>query len=217
MSSKRVYYGLLGLIGLLLIGLLAGAYGVNNLLVSRANHLTTLKTRSQALTQEQQRFELAQKEVKKYASFEATAKKIVPQDKDQAEAIREIVNISAANGIDLESVTFPPSTLGGNAGSVGSGSTTTSTLPPASSNSKANSAQNKLSQLTAVKGIPGVYQLPITITSSPTQTITYNQLIKFLGALEHNRRTAQVTSISIQQSGGKYVTFTITLNEYIKP
>jgi hypothetical protein len=213
MNSKRLYFGLLGLVGLLVLALPLSAYKVDGLLASHAQ--VKLKAKSEALDQEQVSFEIAQQNIKKYAGLEKIAKAIVPQDKSQAEAVREIVNIAAQNGVVLESISFPPSTLGG----PGSASPAATPAPSASSSAaNINSSQNKLSQLTAVSGIPGVYQLPITITSDTKHPILYGQVISFLSDLEHNRRTAQVNSISINPGGnGQNLTFIITLNEYIKP
>lgn len=222
MSSKRTYFALLGLIGLLIIALPAGAYEADSLLTSHAQ--VSLKARSEALDQEQESFKIAQNNIKKYSGLEKIAKAIVPQDKSQAEAVREIVRIAAANGVDLASITFPPSTLGGPSGPAAAGSTSSSgTTTGASSSSTApaanlNSSQNRFSQLVRVTGIPGVYQQTITVTSDSNNPILYNQLINFLSGLEQNRRTAQVNSININPVGsGRYLTFVITLNEYIKP
>lgn len=220
-NSKRLYLILLGLIALLLIALPVSAYKIDGLLASRAQ--VKLKAKSEALDQEQESFEIAQQNIKKYSGLEKIAKAIVPQDKSQAEAVREIVNIAAQNGVVIGSISFPPSTLGGASGSTspssGSSSGGATTTPSASSPGvNANSAQNKLSQLTPVGGIPGVYELPITVTSDTKSPILYSQLISFLNDLEHNRRTAQVNSISINPVGsGRYLTFVIVLNEYIKP
>jgi len=218
-TSKHIYRGLLGLIVLLLIALPLGAYKADGLLASRSQ--LNLKAKSEALDQEQASFEIAQSNIKRYANLEKIAQAIVPQDKSQAEAVREIVNIASQNGIVIASISFPPSTLGGASGSSSSSTSpsTSQSAPPASSPAvNTNSSQNKLSQLTAVSGTPGVYQLPITVTSDPKNPILYSQLISFLNDLEHNRRTAQVNSISINPVGdGKYLTFVIILNEYIKP
>src|ERR1700761_9564426 len=110
-TSKRLYFILITLIGLLLIGLLAGAYGANKLLTVRATKLTNLKAESQALSQEQLSLASAKKEVKTYADLQKIAQSIVPEDKDQAEAVREIVNIASANSISLGAINFPASTL----------------------------------------------------------------------------------------------------------
>src|ERR1039457_2086155 len=211
MSSKRLYFGLLVLIGLLFIGLLAGTYGINSVLTGQANKLTGLKANSQALTEQQVDLKIARQNVQKYSSLEHLAEVVVPQDKNQAEAVREIVNIAAANGIVLASITFPTSSLGA---TVPSSTGVVSTAPVA-----ANSAAANLSQLTQVKGIPGVYQLPITVVVDNNNPAQYSQLIGFLTALEHNRRTSQVTSINLQPTvaNPNLLTFTLTINEYIKP
>ncbi len=218
-TSKRIYIGLSCLIGLLLVALPVSAYKIDGLLTSRAQ--IKLKAKSQALDQEQQSFEVAQQNIKKYAGLEKIAKAIVPQDKNQAEAVREIVNVAAQNGVVLGSISFPPSTLGGAGSASPSASSSSGATTPTSSSSgpaaNVNSSQNRLSQLSAVSGIPGVYQLPITITSDTKHPILYGQLISFLSDLERNRRTAQVNSISINPAIGGGLTFTITLNEYIKP
>lgn len=203
------------MIVLLFIAIIAGAYNASKLLASNAQ--LNLKAKSEALAQEQQSFIIAKANIKKYAALDQIARTVVPQDKSQAEAVREIVNLAAANHIALSSIDFPPSTLGGSSGSAspaqGTGTGSTSPSPATSSTS---STQNKLSQLTQVKGMPGVYQLPITVTSDTKKPIQYSQLINFLSNLENNRRTAQVESITIQPLGGG-LTFVLNLNEYIKP
>ena len=218
MSSKRLYFGLLGVIGLLCISLVGGLYGANSLLAARANSLTSLKAQSQALALEQQGLVKAKSDIRQYASLEQIAKVVVPEDKSQAEAVREIVNIAAAHGITIGSITFPLSSLGGNAASTGAG-VAPATPSPSAASSAADNAQAKLSQLLAVKGIPGVYQLSITVVSDPQAPVPYNQVISFLNDLEHDRRTAQVNSIILQPlvNDHNYLTFTLILNEYIKP
>jgi hypothetical protein len=215
-NNKRLYFGLLGLIGLLFIALLAGVYGANGLLTSQANNLTDLKAKSQALMQEQQSLVKAKKDIQKYANLEKIAKAVVPEDKSQAEAIREIVNIAAANGVTLGSITFPTSTLGANISPIGTNTSTSANNPPAAA---AGGPKASLSQLIPVKGIAGVYQLAITIASNSQDPIQYNQLISFLNDLEHNRRTAQVNSINLQPAAlsRNNLSFTLILNEYIKP
>lgn len=216
MDAKRLYFGLLGVLALLLLALAGGAYEADNLLSQRANTLLNLKAKNQALTQEQVKLVQAKKDVQKYADLEKIAKVVVPEDKDQAEAVREIVNIAANNGVALGVISFPASSLGTSSSSSSLGSTGT-TLPPTASSP--TSSTNKLSQLVAVKGLPGVYQLTINITGDTTHPVTYNQVINFLKGLENDRRTAQVQTINLQpvaDSPGR-LTFTLTLNEYIKP
>jgi len=49
--------------------------------------------------------------------------------------------------------------------------------------------------------------------------VQYASFINFLSALEHNRRTAQISAITLQPSTNNpnLLAFTLTLNEYIKP
>ena len=217
MTSKRLYFLLSGLIGLLFIGLIAGTYGANSLLSSQANTLTGLKAKSLALAQEQSSLNKAKKDIQTYSGLNQIAKSVVPQDKDQAEAVREIVNIAAQYNVSLAAINFPASTLGANATAPASAApaSASATAPAASKSTSAGS----LSQLQPVKNIPGVYQLPITVVGDPNKPVPYNQFVSFLSAMEHNRRTAQVSTITIQPnaSNRNLLTFSLNLNEYIKP
>lgn len=207
MTSKRLRWLLIGLIGLLFVGLIAGTYEANLLLESQASNLLSLKAKTQALATEQQGLVKAKKDIKTYSSLEAIAKSVVPQDKDQAEAVREIVNIAATYNVSLATISFPASTLGSSAATP---------TPTASTSTKPTTS---LSQLQPVKNIPAVYQLSITVVSDPAKPVAYDKFISFLSALEHNRRTAQVSAITIQPNlvNRSLLTFTLNLNEYIKP
>lgn len=218
MTSKQLHLSLLIALGVLFLGLLGGVYGTNKLLTNQANTLLGLKAKDQALAQEQLILNKAKKDVAAYDSLNQIAQAVVPQDKNQAEAVQEIVNIAAANGVTLASINFPASTLGlspSGAASTGTSSGSTGTVRPVSGNSKSAS----LSQLTPVRNIPGVYELPITINGNPNKPVQYEKFISFLSALEHNRRTAQVQTIAIQPSAQNrdLLTFNLTLSEYIKP
>lgn len=218
MTAKQVHLILVGTISLLCLGLVGGAYNINAILGSRADKLVALKAESQALAQEQISLKKAKKDLATYAELDKIARAVVPEDKNQAQAVREIVNIAAANNVSLASITFPASTLGNGAKPPTSSSSSTATTAPAPSAS-ANSKANNLSQLLPVKNIAGVYQLQITVTSDSNQPVQYDKFIDFLSALERNRRTAQVANIILapDPKDSDYLTFTLTLNEYIKP
>lgn len=217
MTAKQVHLVLVGTITLLCLGLVGGAYGANKLLSAEATKLVALKAESQALGQEQISLKKAKKDVQKYAELDKIAKAVVPEDKNQAEAVREIVNIAEANNISLASITFPASTLGNGAKSTSSSGVAAAPAPSASNSP--NSKANALSQLLPVKSIAGIYQLQISVTSDPNQPVRYEKFIDFLAALEHNRRTAQVANISLTPNAkdGDFLSFALTLNEYIKP
>lgn len=213
MTSKRINLVLLAAIGLLFIGLLAGAYGINSLLSSQAVKLTNLKAKNLALSQQHQSLAKAKKEIATYSDLEKITHSVVPEDKNQTVAVREIVNIADTNDINLTSITFPASSLGGTVvgGATSSGATST---PPA-----ASAKTTALSQLLPVKNIAGVYQLLISVQSDANKPVPYSKFIDFLSDLEHNRHTAQVSNIVIQpdSTNRNNLTFSLSLNEYIKP
>jgi hypothetical protein len=129
------------------------------------------------------------------------------------------VNLAADNGVTLTAINFPASTLGASASGTTGTTGTGSSSGTSGGSSSASGKSGKLSQLTPVKNIPGVYQLPITISNDSSHPVTYNRFISFLSDLEHNRRTAQVQTISLEpdtKNSSAFI-FSLTLNEYIKP
>lgn len=218
MNARRTHYLLLGLVALLIIGLVGGAYLLNSLLGKQAVQLANLKATAQTLNDQQSGLKKAKQDIATYSDLEKITKQIVPQDKDQAEAVREIVNIAGTAGVTLSSIAFPASNLGAatpSASAPASGSSSTTTTSP----SAALNAKPTLSQLTPVPSITGVYQLPITLQNDQSTAVSYPKFEDFLSRLENNRRTAQVTSIVIQPTTANrnLLTFTLTINEYIKP
>ncbi|HEY9712613.1 MAG TPA: hypothetical protein V6C72_04040, partial [Chroococcales cyanobacterium] len=206
-SSKRVFFLMVGVVILLIIGLVGGAYGVNVMLKGQSSKLVKLKAQEQSLSDQQNGLAKEKKEVAQYSDLNSIAKAIVPQDKDQAEAVREIVNIADANKVKLANISFPSSNLG---------TTTVTPSTGASASTPSSSSGSSLTQLTQVAGIKGVYNLQITLQSDTTTPITYTQFLSFLQGLENNRRTAQVSSISITPlaSNRNYLSFSLILNEY---
>jgi hypothetical protein len=163
------------------------------MLQSKSNQLATSRALASQLSTQQTGLQKSKHDIARYSDLEKITKAIVPQDKDQAQAVREITNIASANNISLTTISFTSSTLG-------------STKP-------------SLSQLTPVANIPGVYNLQITIGNNANNTVTFNQLDAFLRGLENNRRTAAVSSLSIQPqaNSANRLTFTLIINTYIKP
>lgn len=216
MNAKRLYYILLCSIFVLLIGLVFATVSVNRLLTTKADGLTQLKAKSAALDREQVTLKKTVRDLDTYTDLQKITQSIVPEDKSQAQAVREIVNIADQYGISLSAVTFPASTLGNSPNSAGGTRATAATSAPAT---PSNSKSGKLSQLTPVKNIPGVYQLPITVQSDPSNPVRYDKFVSFLNALERNRRTAQVSTITLDPSkdNRNYLSFTLTLNNYIRP
>lgn len=186
----------------------------DQLLQKQSAKLTDLKVQNAVVDAQALALAKAKKDIASYTALNNIAKQIVPQDKDQARAVREIVTIAEDTGVDIASITFPASNLGQapakvttpEGGAAATPDTTTPAAPP-------------VSQVKPVDGISGVYQLDITVNTTLTQPISYVQLIDFLGRLEQNRRTAQITNLTITPNplDRSSLTFSLQLTIYIKP
>ena len=194
-GAKKVYFLLLGLIGLALIALGASVYLASGILTAKSNDVRTSRLNSLVLEERQRLLGKAIQDINKYEALAAVAKDIVPQDKNQAQTVREITKLAKKNGVTLGGITFPTSQLG---------------------DSKTPQQQT---QLTPAAGIPGVYVLPISVRSDSQIATPFANFIRFLDALEHNRRTAVLTSINLQpdENAPSDVFFTLTIEEYIIP
>jgi hypothetical protein len=199
MNAKRAFYSMVGfLVVLTSLGIAAILVG-NKVLSAKANKLVNLKLQDVVLNNQETALQQAQAEIKKYSTLNTIAESIVPQDKDQAGTVREIVDFAGQTGIKIGSITFPASNLGGASG--------------------LSSAGSGLSQVQPVKGISGLYQLPITVQSDSSAPVSFNQLITFLQKLENNRHTAQVSQVTITPTanGGDALSFGLVINVFIKP
>lgn len=227
MNTRRTFLVLctvLLLVGVSFVGSLYLGLGMLN---NHTQGLIGLKAKSMALEQERQSLVTAKREISKYAELEKITRTVVPEDKNQAEAVGEIVKIADKNGVALASITFPASTLGSlaagasGASSASGGAATAGTTATVGlgDSPAAKSKTSALSQLQPVKNIPGVYLLEINVKSSSVTPVSYNKFIAFLADLERNRRTAQVSSIGISPAltDRSKLTFSLTIDEYIKP
>jgi hypothetical protein len=210
MTSKKAFYLMAGLIVLAVMGVGAVVVYGNKLLVQQAGELMNLKTENHVLENQQTELLRAKNDIARYSNLEEITQSIVPQDKDQARAVREIVSLANNAGISIKSITFPTSNLG--------------TTPPAAAPVEGQPAPAQpvtppLSQAKPVQGVTGVYSLELVIV--PAGKVNYYQFIDFLSQLEKNRRTSQVTSIKIDpvrnNSNNPTIDFSLTLNIFVKP
>lgn len=201
MNTKRVFFGMLGALVILSALFVATAYFGNKLIVREGESLTNLKLEAAVLDKQAEALQRAKRDINEYQELEAIAKAIVPQDKDQAQTVLELVSIAKESGIDITSVQFPASQLGSS-----------------TKGSKKNSNPN-LSQLTELDSPKGVYSMRIDIETNKDIPVRYEQLIDFLRRLENNRRTAQVTNLSITPNEGNrnIISFSLALTSYVKP
>jgi hypothetical protein len=213
MNSKRLYYILLASIVLLgAMGVGGVVYG-DSLLKQKNERLLELKVQSITLEQQQQALIQAKKDIEKYTELEIIAKSIVPQEKDQARTVREIIQIAEESGIKIGAITFPSSTLGQaaakptTAASAEGGSAPTTAATPATT------------QVKAVEGIAGLYQMEVNVQGLSNDRVTYQRFISFLKNLEQSRRTSQVNNLTItpDSTDRNLVTFSLIINVYLKP
>lgn len=205
-SSKRTFFTMIALATLLAVAVMGIAYLGLGMLHKEGDKLTQLKTEEEALKTRQDNLAQAKLDIKKYEELEKISKAIVPQEKDQAVTVREIVKIAQESRIPLESIRFPASELGA-----------------ITKKKSTKSAKKKIdpdkTQLVEVPGTKGLYAMEITIQSNSESPVPYSSLLTFLEKLEQNRRTAHVTNLSIEpwKDNRNLMTFAITLNVYIKP
>lgn len=196
MSTKKLYFLMLAVTGLLCFAIFAGTLVGLNVLKKHSDGLMEVKLENQVLNNQQASLIKAKKAIEKYSDLNDIAKTVVPKDKDQARTVRDISAIADELGIKLSSISFPSSSLGEGA-----------------------KTSNKETQVSPVKGIKGVYQLEITVQQDKDIPISYEVFLKFLERLESNRRTAQVANITITPDGRdpSRLSFNLILGTYIRP
>lgn len=196
MSTKRLYYLMIAITALLSVGILGATILGLNILKSHSNSLLEVKLESQVLENQQANLLKSKKAIEKYSELNEIAKTVVPKDKDQARTVRDLSTIANELNIKLSSISFPASSLG-----------------------ESKKTTSKETQVSAVKGIKGVYQLQITVQQDKDIPISYDTLLKFLERLESNRRTAQVANITITPDAKQAdkLSFNLTLGTYIRP
>jgi hypothetical protein len=218
LNSKNLRQLLLLGLGISIFFFFAATFMGISLLSSKSKALVDLKVQNQTATNELLNLEQSKKEIEQYSYFKTVAKTVIPNDKDQAEAVLETFQMAEASGIAIQGVTFPASTLGAPAISPSSTSTTPTDATSSSSTASA------LTQAKPVANIPGLYSLELTINPETgpnvpaNKIITYPKILNFLSRIENNRHTAQITQINIiPATSTQGLTFSLIINIFIKP
>jgi hypothetical protein len=211
MTSKKVFFAMLGAV-VIVTGLTTASVVLgSSMLKKKSAELVELKLQDRLIEEQERALVQAKKDIEKYHELDEAAKAIVPQDKDQAKTVREIISLADQSGVKISSISFPESSLG----------TKVPLISPTTNTDGATSAPAvqapPITQVKPVDGIKGVYEMSVAITV--TNEITYLQLIDFLTRLEQNRRTAQITNISISpnQLNRNFLNFNIEMNVFVKP
>ncbi len=213
LNSRNLRLVLLGLLGSSILAFIGIALFGLSAISSKSSEMVGLKLDGQTADTQLSNLEQSKKDIEKYSYFKDVAKTVIPNDKDQATAVLEINQMATAAGISIQSITFPASTLGLRV-----------SAPTPQDATQASSTSSAISQAKPVSGIPGLYSLELTITPESTndlpssKRVTYPKMLDFLDRIENNRHTAQITQVSIQPAGGnKSLSFTLTINIFIKP
>ena len=195
MNSRKFFYVLIAILVLVAGGGVAALVYGKKILDTQNTKLTELKIEASTLEDVQRSLVTAKKDIESYADIEQISKTVVPQEKDQARTVREIVKLAEESNIEIASISFPTSSLG-----TKTTGTTTNT------------------QTQKVDGINNVERLEITVSSNTSSPVLYSDFIGFLQKLEQNRRTSQVSNINIQPvaDNRNQLTFSLVLNVYIK-
>lgn len=211
LDSKKLRLVLLGFLGLSVVGFAGIIFIGLPILSSKSQQMVQLRVKSQTADTQLSNLEQTKKDVEKYSYFKEVAKTVIPNDKNQAQTVLDIFQIANDSGISIATIDFPPSTLGVGASPTGQDATT------------ATSAQNAISQAKPVSGIPGLYSLQLIITPDSGNGVpadkqqTYPKMLDFLSRIEKDRRTAQMTQITIQHAiNSQALTFILTINTFIK-
>lgn len=199
-SPKGLRLVLLGLLGLTAVVFTAVTVIGLGLLSDKSQQMVGAKLRAKTAEVQLTNLPQAKKQVEQYAFFNDVAKSVIPTDKDQARAVLEINQIANAAGIAIGSIAFPTSNLSGS---------------------------SAITQAKPVAGIDGLYSLeltvvPLTGAQAPADKVaTYSKVLDFLSRIERNRRTAQITQISLQpQAAGDTntpINFNLVINIFIRP
>lgn len=215
MSPKRFFYIMVGAFSLSIIAGGTMLYFANSILVKRSTSVVDLKLESAEVEAQLSAYRAAKKSVESYSYLNEIINGALPQDKDQARTVREIFQLASQAGISIKSVQFPSSTLGAVTATPGATTPTGTTSTP--------STAPVITQAKPVKGLSGVYSIETVVTpyaDDKSYKVTYAQLISFLQKIESNRRAMQVANIQLNplgQNSSDSISFTLTLNIFIKP
>lgn len=200
MSSKQLYWTLLGGCALLAALLIASVFFGTSLLQEKSSELEEAKIEREVVDMQESSLIQAKQDIEKFSELEQLSKRIIPQEKDQARTVRELIAIAKQSGVTISTVSFPTSNLG--------------VSEAAASDS---SGKSIITQAEPVQGLSDLYELDVSIQVN--NPVRFNQLISFLEGLEKNRRTSQVQAVTITPDSNERdnITFNISLAVFLKP
>jgi hypothetical protein len=224
MSPRRFRLIMLGILGLCIISFLLIFFAGLSLLKTKSQEMVDLKLKNKTADAQLTNLAISKKDIEKYSYFKDIARTVIPNDKNQAQAVLDIFQLAQESGISIQSITFPTSNLGLRA-------PTSSAAPAAGADATSAAASKAISQATPVTGIPGLYAVQLIISPAsgpnvpPAQQVTYAKMLGFLSRIENNRRTAPIAQVNIQtgnstqpnSTSNSQLNFSLITNIFIKP
>lgn len=204
MTAKKAYFIFLALLASILLGIGAIVYFSRAFLTNNANELVAKKLELETVDRTELVYrtnKLLYEKNKDTADLLAT---IIPAEKDQARAVRDITQIATAYDLSLRSVNFPGSDL--------------NSAKKTATNETA--AKASVSQAKPVAGLNGVLGMEVSLELTHinvSNSISTNQVLGFLERIENNRRNIRVTSINFGTAVDEGKTLKVNALLFIKP
>lgn len=189
-SPKKVFYGLLGLVGLIIAGG-AGTFYLFDTQLSKLNQdVSKLLAEQEAIGNQITLFEDAEEKIEELSFVQDLSDEVLPSSKQQANVVAELKKFIVDAGLQFDSVTFSGSELG--------------------------SGGLNLSQTQAQSGLAGVRILPATAVIRAGAS--YSQVIDLLRTIENNQRKMQVTDIALTPESGAstFSSITVQIDVYVR-
>lgn len=199
-SAKKVYYLLIAGFLVLTAGIFAMLYFSKNFLSAAEDELIAAKLEIIKQEEIESTYRENINNLEKYSETAGVLEEVIPKEKDQARAVREIDAIAKQNGMAINTLTFPSSDLNKTTPAGGTAATPTTAV----------------SQAKPVKGLNGVLGIDVNVElrSQNESPISTDQLLSMLRAIENNRRNMRVTSINFN-AGDQTVDIKLTI--FVKP
>lgn len=112
MNAKKLFFGLISFTVILVLATAGVFYFANSFLVKNSSKLNDLKLQNSVIEQNEQIYIKARNDYAKNKDLKAAVEEALPKEKDQARALKELIQIGQNTGVKIEKIEFSDSTLG---------------------------------------------------------------------------------------------------------
>jgi hypothetical protein len=208
MNAKKVFYLLIGLTVIIVIATGSMLFFADSFLKKNSEKLTQYKKDEKQVQLDERVYTKANNDLKKYTQLglRQAVDEALPKEKDQAKAVKEVLQIATVTGVKIEKIQFTDSTLGDKV-----------KTPAANPNGQTVAPSATITQAKPIPGISGVQGIEMTVglTGANDKTpINYSQFTDFVDKITNNRRSMQISKLTIQPGLKKAE---LTINIFVKP